>query len=298
MMGLAQKDVVDEHFSFIAWRPRKRSRPMLIPVPQNTVEDAMEAILEEMDSSEEEIVEPIVETIQEVIEEKEIVSREPFFEIEAEAHSETTVIEEVHETVEEAEDVLEVVEEDEDVEEFVPVIEVIEPSSSESQIPSEGDSASLVKLLRALGLEDEADMLEDNEDLSLVRRTLASHVGIEPRDMRLDRLLRLALRLIPNGDVSDGKKLSLLATLADLADGLSKWTRTRLEARHNGSEGVLLNDAIALGKALERTPGPGTMVPLDADEFELPASDDTEGLANEVNVLKRRVMLSSSGGVR
>ena len=288
MMRLAQKDVVDEHFSFIAWRPRKRSRPMLIPVPQNTVEDAMEAILEEMDSSEEEIVEPIVETVQEVIEEKEIVSPEPIVEIEAEAASEITVIEEVPEAVEE----------DEDVEEFVPEIEIIEPSSSENSTPSDGDSASLVKLLRALGLEDEANLLEDNEDLSLVRRALASHVGIEPRDMRLDRLLRLALRLIPNGDESDGKKLSLLATLADLADGLSKWTRTRLEARHNGSEGVLLNDAIALGKALERTPGPGTMVPLDADEFELPASDDTEGLANEVNVLKRRVMLSSSGGVR
>ena len=298
MMSLAQKDVVDEHFSFIAWRPRKRSRPMLIPVPQNTVEDAMEAILEEMDSSEEEIVEPIVETVQEVIEEKEIVSPEPIVEIEAEAASEITVIEEVPEAVEEVDVVPEAVEEDEDVEEFVPEIEIIEPSSSENSTPSGGDSASLVKLLRALGLEDEANLLEDNEDLSLVRRALASHVGIEPRDMRLDRLLRLALRLIPNGDESDGKKLSLLATLADLADGLSKWTRTRLEARHNGSEGVLLNDAIALGKALERTPGPGTMVPLDADEFELPASDDTEGLANEVNVLKRRVMLSSSGGVR
>ena len=257
---------------------------MLIPVPQNTVEDAMEAILEEMDSSEEEIV----ETVQEVIEEEEIVAPEPIVEIELEAPSETTVIDEVSE----------VVEEDEGVEEYVPVVEVIEPSSSDNSIPNEGDSASLVKLLRALGLEDDADMLEDNEDLSLVRRTLASHVGIEPRDMRLDRLLRLALRLIPNGDESDEKKLSLLATLADLADGLSKWTRTRLEARHNGSEGVLLNDAIALGKALERTPGPGTMVPLDADEFELPAADDTEGLANEVNVLKRRVMLSSSGGVR
>ena len=78
----------------------------------------------------------------------------------------------------------------------------------------------------------------------------------------------------------------MLATLAELADSLSKWTRTRLEARHNGSEGILLKDAIVLGKALERTPGPGTMVPLDADDFELPAVDDTEGLANEVNVLK------------
>ena len=125
-------------------------------------------------------------------------------------------------------------------------------------------------MLRSLGLEDEADMLQDKGDISAVRRSLASHVGVEPRDMRLDRLLRLALRLIPNGDDSDGKRLSLLATLAELADGLSKWTRTRLEARHNGSEGFLLKDAIALGKALQRTPGPGTMIPLEADVFELP----------------------------
>ena len=289
MMRLAQKDVVDEHFSFIAWRPRKRSRPMLIPIPQNTVEDAMEAILEEMDSSaEEEIEEPIAEVVQEVLEEKEIVSPKQIVEPEVVISIEPPIVEEI--PVSEEDDI--------EVEVEAPVIEVIEVPSSDNPITSEENSVALDKLLRSLGLEDEADMLQDKGDLSLVRRALASHVGVEPRDMRLDRLLRLALRLIPNGDESDGKRLSLLATLADLADGLSKWTRTRLEARHNGSEGVLLNDAIALGKALERTPGPGTMVPLDADDFELPAADDTDGLANEVNVLKRRVMLSSSGGVR
>ena len=280
MMGLAQKDVVDEHFSFIAWRPIKRSRPMLIPVPQNTVEDAMEAILEEMDSSEdEEVSEPVVEVVQEVIKE-EIPSPEEIFEGE-----ENAVEKEVDEVV-------------------VPVEPPINEKPSfpeitgEVPITNERDSVSLEKLLRALGLEDEADMLQDKGDISAVRRSLASHVGVEPRDMRLDRLLRLALRLIPNGDDSDGKRLSLLATLAELADGLSKWTRTRLEARHNGSEGFLLKDAIALGKALQRTPGPGTMIPLEADDFELPKPDDTVGLANEVIVLKRRIMLSSSGGVR
>ena len=285
MMSLAQKDVVDEHFSFIAWRPRKRSRPMLIPVPQNTVEDAMEAILEEMDSSEdEEVTEPLVEVVREVIK-KEITSP-----------VEVAVEKEVDEVVVSIEPPihdkpsLPVVEE-------APVVNFPE-ITVEVPITNERDSVSLEKLLRALGLEDEADMLQDKGDISAVRRSLASHVGIEPRDMRLDRLLRLALRLIPNGDEYDGKRLSLLATLAELADGLSKWTRTRLEARHNGSEGFLLKDAIALGKALQRTPGPGTMIPLEADDFELPKPDDTVGLANEVIVLERRIMLSSSGGVR
>ena len=293
MMGLAQKDVVDEHFSFIAWRPRKRSRPMLIPVPQNTVEDAMEAILEEMDSSEdEEVAEPVVEVVQEVTKE-EIPSPEEI--LEGEEIAVEKEVDEVVVTIEppiNEKPSLSVVEEVES-----PVVDFPE-ITIEVPISNERDSVSLEKLLRSLGLEDEADMLQDKGDISAVRRSLASHVGIEPRDMRLDRLLRLALRLIPNGDESDGKRLSLLATLAELAEGLSKWTRTRLEARHNGSEGLLLKDAIALGKALQRTPGPGTIIPLEAADFELPKPDDTVGLANEVIVLKRRIMLSSSGGVR
>ena len=293
MMGLAQKDVVDEHFSFIAWRPRKRSRPMLIPVPQNTVEDAMEAILEEMDSSEdEEVAEPVVEVVQEVTKE-EIPSPEEILEGE-----EIAVEKEVDEVVVTIEPPINEKPSLSVVEEVEPPVVDFPEITIEVPISNERDSVSLEKLLRSLGLEDEADMLQDKGDISAVRRSLASHVGIEPRDMRLDRLLRLALRLIPNGDESDGKRLSLLATLAELAEGLSKWTRTRLEARHNGSEGLLLKDAIALGKALQRTPGPGTMIPLEADDFELPKPDDTVGLANEVIVLKRRIMLSSSGGVR
>ena len=61
MMELAQKNTVDEHFSFIAWRPQKRSRPMPTIAPQNTVEDAMEAILEEMEIS----VAPEIEEVEE-----------------------------------------------------------------------------------------------------------------------------------------------------------------------------------------------------------------------------------------
>ena len=50
MMDLAQKEVVDKDFTFIAWRPHKRTKPVLIPVPANNVEDTMEAILKEMES--------------------------------------------------------------------------------------------------------------------------------------------------------------------------------------------------------------------------------------------------------
>ena len=141
-------------------------------------------------------------------------------------------------------------------------------------------------------------MLLDNGDINSVRRALAAHVGIEPRDTRLDRLLRLALRLMPKGDDDDEQRYALLATLSQLAIELSKWTRVRLEARHSGAVGNLLEDSLTLGQALIRIPGPGTALPLDADDFNLPAPDDVEALSGEVSVLKRRVMLANSGGVR
>ena len=103
---------------------------------------------------------------------------------------------------------------------------------------------------------------------------------------------------MPKSDEHDVVRFGLIRTLSELADVLSKWTRTRLEARHNGSKGFLLEDAANLGIALERIPGPGTPVPLDADEYELPAFDDIDGLSNEVKVLNRRIRLTSAGGVR
>ena len=175
----------------------------------------------------------------------------------------------------------------------------IEEKIIEAPVDEDGVDISVFEdLLRSLGLEDDADLLHDNGDVLAIRRKIASHVGIEPRDMRLDRLLRLSLRLMPKEDGSDEVRFKLIKTLSELASVLSKWTRTRLEARHNGSKGMLLEDAANLGIALERIPGPGTPIPLDADEYDLPALDDIEGLSNEVKVLHRRIQLTSAGGVR
>ena len=284
MINLAQKDVVDEHFRYIAWRPQKRSRPILIPVPQNAVEDAMEAILEDMEDSEKK---------EDSLDDKNTQANET---------SNGQVIEEAVEV----EPVIEPAFEEIVVSE-IPVKEIVQETIEVgpviSDIPSppdiiEGISPSLELLLRSLGLRDEADLLADKQDIASVRRTLASHVGVEPRDMRLDRLLRLSLRLMPKGDDDDGRRYPLLATLAELADVLSKWTRTRLEARHDGSKGVLLDDASKLGQALQRIPGPGTPIPLEADDYELPNLDNITGLSNEVKILKRRVLLANAGGVR
>ena len=65
MMDLAQKQVADKDFTFIAWRPHKRTKPVLIPVPANNVEDTMEAILKDMEASEIESPEDEIESSEE-----------------------------------------------------------------------------------------------------------------------------------------------------------------------------------------------------------------------------------------
>ena len=50
MKELAQCKVEEPDFKFVAWRPRMRSRTVLVPAPETAEEDAMEAILEEMET--------------------------------------------------------------------------------------------------------------------------------------------------------------------------------------------------------------------------------------------------------
>ena len=299
MMDLSQKKVVDPDFKFVAWRPHKRTRPVLIPVPKDSVGDAMEAILEEMDSTTN-----IDVTV-------EVAPREIIVEKEATAEEEVDDEPEQTQTVEVEPPQVEKMDADNSIESQVideaSLHEQNRDAKTETPVPQKEDiveeielanSSTLPSLLRALGLPQEADVLEDKGDVNAVRRLLASHVGIEPRDMRLDRLLRLSLRLMPKGDESDSQRFALLSVLVGLAEVLSKWTRTRLESRHSGSVGELLKDAVTLGEALNRIPGPGIALPLDSDDYALPPPDDLDGLSAEVNTLKRRVLLSNSGGVR
>ena len=296
MMDLAQKKVVDKDFTFVPWMPQRRSRPVLMPAPQNTVEDAMEAILEEMESTDEE--EPILSEAAPEVSDSTDNSDE-----QQDSEEGSDEAPESFETTEGEQDVLKPSEID-DVIETNEIVELEESENNKVEIfetndnNTDVDSDVFENLLRALGLEKEADILNDNGDYSAVRRAIASNVGVEPRDMRLDRLLRLSLRLMMKGDEDDFTRSKMIQTLAELASVLSKWTRARLESRHKGSNGILIEDAAALGVALERIPGPGTPIPLELDEYNLPTPDDLDGLSNEVNVLKRRIMLANSGGVR
>ena len=160
--------------------------------------------------------------------------------------------------------------------------------------------AALSALLTNLGLKEDAELVqkEGAESLNSVRRNLASHVGIEPRDMRVDRILRLAIRLIPRQEKGDDARAELLSELSSAVAEMSKWSRLRLEARHSGASGHFLNDAITLGIALKRIPGPGISLPLMADQLELPHPTKLVELQTGVNHVVNSIRLPPVGGVR
>jgi hypothetical protein len=186
------------------------------------------------------------------------------------------------------------------VEEKATPIEATVPSSSEEKSvdATEKALASLTNLVAVLGLSELAATVEQGgiEALQDVRRSLASQVNVAPRDVRIGRLLRLSLRLLPAGDEDDKQRAHLLSALSDMVPTLKRWTRRRLEARHSGAKGNFLADAVELGVALERIPGLGQHLPLQEDNWPLPS--DMVGLTTEVSKLAQSVNLPSAGGVK
>ena len=175
---LAEREIEDEDYSYPVWLPEQR--PILLPKeqtrirkapaknqPQSTLEEAHEAMLEAMDSEPATEVEEVKE-IANTVQTTSLPVDEDIKSIEEEG---ALVVEEPKTT--------------------------IEPVSSSVV---EGDLTSYERLLRLIGLTEEADILVGSSDISNVRRALASYVGDEPRDLRVDRLLRLVLRLLPLGD--------------------------------------------------------------------------------------------------
>jgi hypothetical protein len=148
-----------------------------------------------------------------------------------------------------------------------------------------------------LSLNKEADMLIGSKDVSTVRRALASFVGDEPRDLRVDRMLRLVLRLLPQNDSSDAERIRMVESIGDALPKYKQWVRMRLEARHMGSSGDFFDDANRLGVALERTPGPGVRIPLQADELPLPEVVNIDELHQQTERLVQSMNLPSAGGV-
>ena len=311
--------------------PEHDDRPVLQPV--SALDEAHEAMLEAMDEEHTEVEQPVVETEEENFREDEIVREDgltdhEFWEDEKwsaerwrwwrEKHGEKEekTVQETAQPV--VEDVLPVAIAEEENAEMTD----LEEPANEEEVPSrveDNEAATqsvaveeaisediatqraldaLRELIALLGLSDLATEVgqQGMEALPEVRRGLAQHVNIAPRDMRIARLLRLTLRLLPEGNKSDGERARMLAELGQLIAPLKRWMRRRLEARHSGARGDFLADAVELGIALERIPGLGRHLPLEKDDWPLPGGLD--GLSGEIKKLAQSVNLPSAGGVK
>ncbi len=149
-----------------------------------------------------------------------------------------------------------------------------------------------------IGLADSFDKTsQPDEQVVFMRKGLAKHVGKEPRDVRFDRLLRLVLRLLPQGNEHDEKRQWLIMKIAANLKKYQNWVKMRLEARHKAGKGNLIEDSLVLGKALQRIPGPGFKVPLEKDQKALPAFNEIKELEAEVKILIDALSLQSASGV-
>ena len=272
---LAERPIEDEAYTFLTWMPKQR--PVLLPreqslirkvpakvQPQSTLEEAHEAMLEAMDSKPATDIEEVEETTNSI-------------------QTNSLPMNEDTKTIAEEEELV------------AEVKKTIVAPASTSVV--EGDLTSYERLLRLIGLTEEANVLAGSGDVSVVRRALASHVGTEPRDVRVDRLLRLTLRLLPQGDQGDGERSKMIDAIGDILPKYNQWVRMRLEARHMGASGTFFEDANRLGTALHRVPGPGVRVPLNADTYPLPEPSNLNELRQQTERLIQSMHLPAAGGI-
>ena len=163
---------------------------------------------------------------------------------------------------------------------------------------SKKSKESLARFLNKIGLQEISSKKDESDFLMAARRGIAGMVGIEPRDTRVDRMLRVALRLIPTGNADDEKRITLLNALTAATENHHKWTKKRLQARREQGTDHYLDDSMKLGVALERIPGPGLYVPLEKDEVELPSIDDLSNLSKITLEVAQAMSLPTAGGIR
>ena len=275
---LAQREIEDDAFEFNFWQP-KTARPTLVPLshpveskrpPNDALEDAHEAILEAMEHDE------IQED--EIVPQSKIISPQPTKETSSETETEEIGVE------------------------VVSAPQLKQPLEKRPDDRAAGKDTriaieALSKLLSQLGLTEAAHQTEHSglDAMGDVRRTIASHVNVAPRDVRIGRLLRITLRCLPDGSEDDSIRGEVLALLSSSIKPLKKWMRHRLEARHSGASGDLLRDAIELGTALTRIPGPGRRIPMECDEYVLP--HELAGIKKEAILLRDAIVLPSAGGI-
>ena len=289
MKRLATLSSSDEEFMFTAWTPNSKvittlGRSKSVLGPADALDDAHEAILESMDNIDADkanadmIINAKItnnvdndETIEEVrdstVIKTKVVGEEAMVQLAAEENNRVT-------------------------ETLIPL------DSQNPETAQISDIKHLHLVMDRLGLGDSYNSADGaTHQIQQIRRNLAKNVGVEPRDVRVDRLLRLVLRLLPQSNEQDEQRKMLITNIANAIKPYQNWVMLRLEARHKASRGNLIHDSAVLGKALERIPGPGFQVPLEKDDKILPGFNQLDSLSQEVSILLDSLNLESASGV-
>ena len=260
MKELAQMPIEDEEFVFSPWSPAP-IRKTLLPIPEQVLEP-----VDALGDAHEAILESM---------ESEVLVVDEEIEVQQEVVIEQSTLPE------------------QDSEE-----QVQQKLAPKSVVSNSTDIEHLHIIMDKLGLNDNYERQGSvAEQVQQIRRSLAKNVGLEPRDVRVDRLLRLVLRLLPQSNEQDGKRKLLIMKLATGLKRYQNWIKLRLEARHKAAKDNLILDSETLGNALQRIPGPGFKVPLEKDEKILPGFDQIEELSAEVEILLSTLNLDSASGV-
>ena len=296
---LAQREIEDEDFIFTAWKP-KPVRKTLLPIPEqieptDSLGDAHEAMLEAMDRKSEQDAEDLEIShnnegrLAEAIPEE--VARPPERDVQTPSFGQ--------QAPEMANKEQKIDGQSESKKDSSKPTQRLQPTMQSNEIDIDNKAINnLQEFMKEIGLQDEISKdLATHEQVAKVRKLIAKNVGIEPRDVRLDRMLRLVLRLLPKGNDLDIKRNILIDRLSKNLSKYKNWVKLRLESRHNTSSDNLLADSVKLGKALDRIPGPGFRVPLGKDDFELPNANDLEGLESFVNSLIDSLNIDSASGI-
>ena len=261
MKELAQMPIEDEEFVFSPWSPAP-IRKTLLPIPEQVLEP-----VDALGDAHEAILESM--------------------------ESETLSVDEDIDVQQEELVVEQSVVSEQDGEE-----QIQQKLAPKSAVSNSTDIEHLHIIMNKLGLNDSYERQGSvAEQVQQIRRSLAKNVGLEPRDIRVDRLLRLVLRLLPQSNEQDGRRKLLIMKVATGLKRYQSWIKRRLEARHKAAKDNLILDSVTLGNALQRIPGPGFKVPLEKDEKILPGFDEIEELAAEVEILLSTLSLDSASGV-
>ena len=298
MRHLSTREVEEEEFNFDAWKPEPLRKTLLpipehIQAPSSTLEEAHEAILDAMQEENIEHETDVEANLEQETSENENSKLSTPLESGSIQYPEPISSDQDLDLTEEQLTI--------STKPSEPLPIAKEKTLTKTNLSKSGKYSldSYQNFLRELGLGDIALKLEgsNSESVKVLRKSLAAHVGIEPRDVRVDRMLRIVLRLLPNGDEKDPSRSKLIDKINSSIPKYNKWMKLRLEARHSGAKGNFIRDTQSLGNALSRIPGPGFALPLSKDDKPLPSSQEIELLSKEVDILLRSMNLPSASGV-